>query len=166
MYRTPMGSAGDLRRTDDALVRLRRLWSSTHTRPMAEAAPPVEMSSLLVVEACARIAAQGAEPSVRDIAGFADVEHSTASRLVDRAARAGLVTRARSTMDARRTAVHLTDAGRALQHRAAAFRLDWLTEVLADWPEDDIATFARLLGRFADTVADAGPWTPRRPDSP
>jgi DNA-binding MarR family transcriptional regulator len=157
---------GDLRRADDALVRLRRLWSSAHTRPMADDDPPVEMSSVLVVEACARAAATGAEPAVADVAAFADVEHSTASRLVDRAVRAGLVTRTRSARDARRSALHLTGAGRALQHRATAFRLGWLAGVLADWPRDDVTRFAQLLDRFAERVGDAGPWSRQPPPGP
>jgi DNA-binding MarR family transcriptional regulator len=152
-----------LRATDDALVRLRRLWSATHTRPMAKDDPPVDMSSVLVVEACARAAAEDRPATVGDIAEFADVEHSTASRLIDRAARSGLVTRTRSTQDARRTVVGLTGAGRALQREAAAFRLTWLARVLADWPETEVVVFARLLGRFADQVGDRGPWTPQPP---
>lgn len=155
------GAEVDLHRADDALVRLRRLWSSTRTRPMADSDPahPVEMSSVLVVEACARAGDAGA--TVGTVADFADVQHSTASRLVDRAVRAGLVTRTRSAADARRTVLRLTDAGRALQRQATAFRLGWLAHVLADWPERDVATFAALLDRFADRVGDTGPWTPR-----
>jgi DNA-binding MarR family transcriptional regulator len=158
------GTEDDLHRTDDALVRLRRLWSSTHTRPMADsdADTPVEMSSVLVVEACAR--AGDADATVGAVAEFADVQHSTASRLVERAVRAGLVTRTRSAVDARQTVLRLTDAGRALQRQATAFRLGWLAQVLADWPEDDVAAFAALLHRFADRVGDTGPWTP--PDGP
>jgi DNA-binding MarR family transcriptional regulator len=152
-----------LRTTDDALVRLRRLWSATHTRPMAKDNPPVDMSSVLVVEACARAAAEDRRATVGDIADFADVEHSTASRLIDRAVRAGLVTRARSAEDARRTIVQLTEAGQALQREAAAFRITWLARVLADWPEVDVATFAELLSRFADQVGDTGPWSPHPP---
>jgi hypothetical protein len=32
---------------------------------------------------------------------------------------------------------------------------------VADWPNEDVAAFARLLARFADTVTDAGPWATR-----
>jgi DNA-binding MarR family transcriptional regulator len=123
------------------------------------------MSSVLVVEACARAMAAGSDPAIADVAAFADVEHSTASRLVDRAVRAGLVTRTRSARDARRTALHLTEAGRALQHRATAFRLGWLAGVLTDWPPEDVTRFAQLLDRFADRVGDAGPWS-RQPAPP
>jgi DNA-binding MarR family transcriptional regulator len=132
----------------------------------SDAAHPVEMSSVLVVEACAR--AGDAETTIGAVADFADVQHSTASRLVDRAVRAGLVTRARSAVDARQTVLRLTGAGRALQRQATAFRLGWLAEILADWPEHDVATFAALLDRFADRVGDTGPWAPRpgRPGPP
>jgi DNA-binding MarR family transcriptional regulator len=159
------GIDDSLRTTDDALVRLRRLWSASHTRPMAAENPPVEMSSVLVVEACARAAARGRQATVGDVADFADVEHSTASRLIDRAARSGLVVRARSRTDARRTDVRLTGAGHALQQEASAFRLTWLARVLADWPAGDVATFAGLLSRFADQVGDTGPWSPQPPDA-
>jgi DNA-binding MarR family transcriptional regulator len=152
-----------LHATDDALVRLRRLWSATHTRPMAADNPPVEMSSVLVVEACARAADRGHEATVGEVAEFADVEHSTATRLVDRAVRAGLVARARSPRDARRTVVRLTAAGRDLQREASAFRLSWLGGVLAGWAPEEVATFATLLSRFADQVGDAGPWSPPPP---
>jgi DNA-binding MarR family transcriptional regulator len=158
------GTEWDVWQADDALVRLRRLWSSSHTRPMADSDPPVEMSSVLVVEACARARA---DVTIGDVAAFADVKHSTASRLVDRAVRAGFVTRARSAADARRAVLRLTDAGRALQQRATAFRLEWLAQILADWSAHDVALFAELMHRFADQVSDTGAWTPRpEPRSP
>lgn len=51
----------------------------------------------------------GAGPStVGDVARFAGVEHSTASRLVERAVRAGYVER---TADGRRAAPRLTERG-------------------------------------------------------
>lgn len=133
---------GPLHEIDDALVRMRRLWSS--------APRGVDMSSVLVVEACARSAGPA---SVGDVARFADVEHSTASRLVERAVRAGYVER---EADGRRAALHLTAGGRALRERAVAFRTAWLTDVLDDWPEADVTAFARLLGRFAGRIADRG----------
>ena len=131
-----------LHEIDDALVRMRRLWSS--------APRGADMSSVLVVEACARAAGPA---SVGDVARFADVEHSTASRLVERAVRAGFVERA---VCGRRAALHLTAEGRALRERAVAFRTAWLTGMLDDWPAADVVAFARLLGRFAARVGDRG----------
>jgi DNA-binding MarR family transcriptional regulator len=148
---------GHLLRADDALVRLRRLWSSPHGRLLDDAGRQIEMSSVLVVEACARAAAHGDEPSVGDIARFTGVEHSTASRLVERAARARLVERVRSDRDGRRTAVRLTAEGRAVRERAMSFRLAWLRRLLDGWSDDDVVALSGLLGRFADAAATAGP---------
>jgi DNA-binding MarR family transcriptional regulator len=130
-------------RIDGALVRLRRLWSPARRR--ADARGEVEMSSVLVVEAVARLGA----PSVGDVARFADVERSTASRLVDRAVAAGLVAAAPAAGDARRRALRLTPHGEELRREAVAARTAWLRERLEGWPADDVETFARLLERFA-----------------
>ncbi len=144
----------DLGVADDALVRLRRLWSPENARLADHDGRRVEMSSVLVVEVCARAGGEGL--AVGEIAGQLGVEASTASRLVDRAVRAGLVERARSARDARRSVIRLTAGGMALREDAVAFRLAWLDGVLADWSDDDVATFAALLRRFADAVPGAG----------
>ncbi len=153
---TPSAVSGDLGRLDDALVRLRRLWSSPR-QVIDHDGRPVEMSSVLVVEACARGTARGAEVSVGDVAHFADVTPSTASRLVERAVRADLVRRNPSARDARRTVLHLTAAGSALRARALHARLGWLGSVVHGWPSDDLAALVDLLGRFADRMTLTGP---------
>ena len=84
---------------------------------------------LLVVEACARGEAGGGEVAVGDVAALLDVEASTASRLVDRAARAGLVHRAPSQVDSRRTALASPSPGVRCA-RATASRLGWLGTVM------------------------------------
>ncbi len=141
----------DLHAVDDALVRLRRLWS---TAPRRAGTPAVEMSSVLVVEACAR--GGDADVTVGDVARFADVQHSTASRLVDRAVRTGLVDRATSARDARRTVLLLSPSGRELRERAVTFRMAWLDGILVAWAPDDVARLAELLGRFAALVTETG----------
>ena len=146
----------DLDALDEALVRLRRLWTASRAHVVDDLGQRVEMSSVLVVEACAR-AAVSAETTVGDVAAFLDVEPSTASRLVDRAARAGLVVRTPSTVDARRAALRLTDAGRGLRARAVAARLAWLRGLVRDWPEQDVRALSDVLGRFADAVDQAPP---------
>ncbi len=153
----------DLAGLDDALVRLRRLWSSPR-QVIDHDGRPVEMSSVLVVEACARGAARGDEVSVGDVAAFADVTPSTASRLVDRAVRADLVRRSASGHDARRSMLQLTPAGRALQGRALAARLGWLGAVVDGWAPEDLAALVTLLGRFAASMAVTGPPDHGNPD--
>ena len=140
---------------DEALVRLRRLWTASRAHVIDELGQRVEMSSVLVVEACARAESSNAEVTVGDVAALLDVEASTASRLVDRAARAGLVRRAPSQVDARRTALGLTESGRALRARATDSRLGWLSAVVHGWPNDEVRTLAAALTRFADAVAAA-----------
>ncbi|QJY51165.1 MarR family winged helix-turn-helix transcriptional regulator [Pseudonocardia broussonetiae] len=153
--------SAELRVIDDALVRLRRLWSAAPRR--VGDATPVEMSSVLVVEACARGADAGQEVSVGEVARFADVEHSTASRLVDRAARSGLVERTPSAHDSRRTALALTPSGRELRERAVAFRTSWLAGILTGWDDADVHSLATLLDRFAALAVErGGPGTPDR----
>lgn len=147
----------DLTAVDDALVRLRRLWTASRSAVLDDLGGRVEMSSVLVVEGCAREAASGGEVTVGDVAAFLDVAHSTASRLVERAARGGLVRRSSSAVDARRAALVLTDAGRDLRARAVAARLGWLATVVGDWDEEEVRALALLLPRFADAVAAGQP---------
>lgn len=155
---------------DDALVRLRRLWSPGRSAALDAEGRVVEMSSLLVIEAIARHdgATQQDGPlrrdgvpqrdglprpaRVGDVAAFCDVEASTASRLVDRAVRSGLVQRAPSPSDSRRTELTLTDAAHTIRERATTFRTGWLASVLADWSPDDVTVFAAALTRFASSV--------------
>ena len=152
----------DLAALDEALVRLRRLWAASRNAVVDDLGQRVEMSSVLVVEACARGATAGAETSVGDVAAFLDVEPSTASRLVDRAARAGLLRRTPAASAARRSALVLTDDGRALRTRATAARLGWLRGVVHDWSDADLHALAAALGRFADAVG-GGPVPPPAP---
>ncbi|CAA9336744.1 MAG: Transcriptional regulator [uncultured Frankineae bacterium] len=148
---------GDLEAVDEALVRLRRLWTASRAHVLDELGERVEMSSVLVVEACARTeaAGAGAEVTVGDVAVFLDVDPSTASRLVERAARAGLVHRTPSSVDGRRAALVLTPSGRALRARAASSRRAWLGAVVADWPDEEVLALARLLHRFSAAVSAA-----------
>jgi DNA-binding MarR family transcriptional regulator len=148
---------------DDALIRLRRLWSGTVPRPsaMADRVPPVEMSTVLVVTAIDRL--QAARPdcqvTVADVAGHLDVAGSTASRLVDRAVTATMVIRRASATDTRRLALSLTAGGQSLLEAAGEFRLSYLEQVLDGWAAAEVDTFAMLLDRFAAAVHHRPPTT-------
>lgn len=152
MYGTSLMAPSSFDAIDDAFLRLRRLWAASRHRVVDDGVLAVEMSSLLVIEACARQAERGREANVSDVAFLADVAPSTASRLVDVAEAAGLLTRARSAHSARRTALVLTEEGVALRTRAVAIRQRWLREQLADWDAADVQQFGRLLQRFADQL--------------
>lgn len=157
-----MGMAVVLEQLDDALIRLRRLWQTpSGSRVLVEPdGSRLEMSTVLVTDAIDR--AERAEPArklrVADVADRLQVAPSTASRLVDRAVRAGMVTRGTDAADNRQVTLTLTPAGSALLGRALTFRTGYLQQVLSGWTGDDVATLALLLDRFAEAVqTPAGP---------
>jgi DNA-binding MarR family transcriptional regulator len=156
MYHTQMFAMTVLNQLDDALIRLRRLWQTPSiTRVLIEPdGSPLEMSTVLVTDAINRSLHASPPTAVRvgDIAERLDVAPSTASRLVDRAVRAGMVSRGRDSADNRHVTLTLTPSGSALLGRALTFRTQYLEQVLTGWPRDDVATLARLLDRFAAAV--------------
>lgn len=139
-------------RLDETFLRLRRLWSASRQRIIQSDGRYVEMSTLLVVEACARGAAREQPVSVSDVAAFADVAPSTASRLVDRAVAAGFVQRALPPTGSRRSALNLTASGTSLHQVSLAARLRWLEHQLDGWPPGAVDDLAYLLTQFADTL--------------
>lgn len=150
MYDTSM-NGDDLKRLDVALLALRRFTDAPASRgrsTLVHGSERVEVSTVLVVDAVARRGA-GEECSISTVAEELHVVHSTASRLIDRAVRVGMVHRTRSSNDPRRTVLTLSPAGRQLQRDAIAFRTGRLQELLADWTADEATTFTTLLERFA-----------------
>ena len=141
---------------DDALIRLRRLWTGAATRAATDSdrSAPVEMSTVLVVDAIHRlqVTQPQAEVTVAAMADRLDVAASTASRIVDRAVTASMVTRGASAVDPRRVALTLTPLGQALLIEAGAFRRSYVARVLEGWTNAEVDTFAGLLDRFATAV--------------
>ncbi|MFK5645239.1 MarR family winged helix-turn-helix transcriptional regulator [Ornithinimicrobium sp. LYQ121] len=149
----------DLPRLDDAVIRLRRLWSGPTSRHVDELRwPGVELSTILVADTLHRLGSEEGSPepedevSVAAVAARLDVAPSTASRLVDRAVRSGAVDRRPSAHDARRTALALTTTGQQMVSEARSHRHRFLGSVLADWPAHDVSALADLLSRLADAV--------------
>jgi hypothetical protein len=124
----------DLHAIDAALVRLRRVWTGP-PRLFDHRGQQVELSSVLVVEGCARHAAEGREPDGRRARGV------RRRRAVHRqpAGRAGgrrRLRRARSVAGGRPPERPAPDPGReALRADAVAFRLQWLSGTLEGWPD-------------------------------
>ena len=145
---------GDLKRLDVALLALRRFVDAPAPRgdsTLAHDSARVEVSTVLVVDAVARRGA-GGECSIGAVAEELRVVHSTASRLIDRAVRAGMLHRTRSSADPRRVVLTLSAAGEQLQREAIAFRTGRLAELLVAWSDDEVTTFTRLLERFAGSA--------------
>lgn len=131
---------------DRALMSLRRFFEVPAV--LDDDGSPVDLSTLLVLDA---VTSTPGALTVRGVARRLDVAHSTASRLVTRAERAGMVTRAVSVEDRREIVVQVTEAGRELALRAVGFRLARLANITQGWGPDDVAALAELLDRFASS---------------
>lgn len=154
-----------LARLDDALIRLRRLWHIPPGRHRAAPSgePVPELSTVLVAESIGRLGDGAHVVRIADVAARLSVAPSTASRLVDRAARAGFVNREADPANPRQAALSLTAAGTALLETSFQFRMDYLSRLLDGWNQRDVHRLAILLGRFADEVHTQGlPTEPAR----
>lgn len=158
MYHTSM--TDELERLDAALLHLRRFLdaprAADRVSSVAHGEGRVEISTLLVVDAIAR-RSDDLGCCVGQVAESLHVAPSTASRLVERAVRAGMVLSDRSTSDPRRAVLRLTDAGSELQQHAVRFRTGRLAELMADWSTADVSTFTRLLELFAAAAHPSPP---------
>ncbi|MEV0407887.1 MarR family winged helix-turn-helix transcriptional regulator [Actinoallomurus sp. NPDC050550] len=97
------------------------------------------------------IEGMGRPCTVTEVAAALDVDQPRASRLVARAVDAGLLVRQADQRDGRRTPVALTDRAREQLDRMHRFRQETFARAMADWPDDDRATFARLLTSFVES---------------
>jgi len=88
--------------------------------------------------------------SIRDVADRLGVEHSTASRAVDTAVRAGVLARLPCTDDQRKVMLSMTDEGRDVLARASQQRQDLLSDVTRSWSAHDIEQLVSLLARLND----------------
>ena len=89
---------------------------------------------------------------VTDVAGRLAIDAPAVTRKAQQLERLGLVSRAKDANDARASRLRLTPEGRRVFRRFLLARHQWLTGMLADWPEAERCEFARLIGRFSDEV--------------
>ncbi|WP_370961889.1 MarR family winged helix-turn-helix transcriptional regulator [Amycolatopsis sp. cg9] len=99
------------------------------------------------------------EMTVGGLATEMGVAQPVASRTVAACIADGLVRRAASQADGRRTVLELTERGEAERERFAAEQRAAFEAITADWPPEDRVRFARLLVRYTD---DAGAWSRSR----
>jgi DNA-binding MarR family transcriptional regulator len=83
-----------------------------------------------------------------------DLLPSTASRLSDRLAESGYITRSVSPTNRRATVLELTDAGRAVLDELIALRVVAFDEVSRRMTEDDRSALVRGAQAFTDAHAD------------
>lgn len=93
---------------------------------------------------------------VTELGDELDLLPSTASRLSDRLAEAGLITRRVSPTNRRATLLDLTSAGRAVLDELIALRVGAFGEVAAQMTERDLAALVRGTQAFTDAHTSIG----------
>ncbi|KAA2267019.1 winged helix-turn-helix transcriptional regulator [Solihabitans fulvus] len=94
------------------------------------------------------------EITVGAIAELLAVDPSVASRMVSDNIKAGYLIRAASQQDGRRTVLQLSPAGRELMTRFRRHQRSAFEYITGDWSERDRLEFARLMLKYADSLAD------------
>lgn len=130
-----------------AVARQRPSWRD---RLLDGVGPVTNVSTLRVLRAVEQCQQLSTGASIRDVADFLAVEHSTASRSVAAGVAAGLVTKAFAADDQRRCTLVLTDAGHHALQTVADRRREVVAEMIADWPEATVDTLVDLLDRLTE----------------
>ncbi|WP_226621721.1 MarR family winged helix-turn-helix transcriptional regulator [Alloyangia pacifica] len=101
-----------------------------------------------------------AETMVSTVAARLRIDPSRASRIASELIRMGLIRRAVSQQDARRTVLELTPSGSEIVSAVRAYKFLVLGSFLKDWNAEEIALFLPLLDRFSAWSDRAGQHSP------
>lgn len=131
---------------------------------IAKFGPGLELSHIDVLDILRRT--EG-EVSIGAIAEGMRIDPSRGSRIVADMVGRGLLKRAVSQEDARRSIVEITPMGTSLLQEMRNTKMGIVRDVMEGWPEEDIETFARLfdrfIGRFESRLSpDADPATDQK----
>lgn len=113
----------------------------------------LDLSHLDVIDAVRRIGREG-EVTVGAIAEMMRIDPSRGSRLVAELVQKGMLERAVSQADARRTVVVLTDLARSYFEEASKFKHELIADIVEGWSEEDVSQFSQLFARFLDGFED------------
>ena len=133
-----------------ALFRLVRFWSRRWAADAARdgAGDAAHVGHVLVLEAIDAAAAKGSA-AIGDVALELGLDRSNASRMLADAVASGLVTKAVSPEDARRTELGVTADGHSMLAAARAWQEEVFAQLVAGWPAADARRFATYLKRLA-----------------
>ncbi|MEI4471849.1 MarR family winged helix-turn-helix transcriptional regulator [Frigidibacter sp. MR17.24] len=119
---------------------------------VATVAPGLELSALDVLNLVPPEDAAGdttvAEVTVGDVARGLRVDPSRASRLVADLVDKGLLSRAVSQADARRSILYRTAFAERIVAEIRRLKHEVIAEITADWQPDEVTVFADLFARF------------------
>ena len=129
------------------LVRLVRLIERVQAQYQAEHPDAVDRATYLLLVHLAKDGAQRAGA----LAEAVHSDPSTVSRQVAHLVQLGLVERVAGPADGRATLLVATDEGRRVFDENRQLRNRRIAGLIADWPDEERQTFARLLTRFTDS---------------
>jgi DNA-binding MarR family transcriptional regulator len=89
---------------------------------------------------------------ITDLAARLGIDPPAVTRKAQQLERLGLVSRERDADDARACLLQLTPEGHQVLSRFLLARHQWLTTLLADWPDAERREFARLICRFTGEI--------------
>lgn len=142
-----------LAKFDTAFGRLRRLWESPvlRRRFMERMGTQIDPG---VVRTLRAVREAGEELGVSEVAAWLGIDRSTASRLIESAVSAGYLDRVTSEIDRRRCVLTISELGQEVLDRALRIREELLSELTADWSDEDVEKLSDLVHRLAHRVAD------------
>jgi DNA-binding MarR family transcriptional regulator len=143
----PVAHDAGLDHLDELLVELRRVL----LRPGYRRALLGDLGAtvgLAVVRLLRTVQRACEPPSIGDVAEVLAIDPSTASRLVERAAEAGLLERRACADDRRRARLHLSPAGEELLATVTSRRRAVLAAAVDGWGHDDLNALQTLLERL------------------
>lgn len=109
----------------------------------------LELSDIDAIGVIKRIGSEQ-EVTVGTIAEQLRIDPSRGSRIVADLVKQGLLERAASQEDGRRSLVKVTEAGRRVLEDIEAIKRETIAEATAGWSPEDVETFGRLYMRFTE----------------
>jgi len=144
---------------EQAMVRVRRTinrgWFAREVHQALGA--DLDLAVVGVLDALEEAAAAGEGAiTVGGLGSRLGVDQSRASRMAATAIRSGHVRRLASAADGRRVGLQMTEAGRSLLAEVHRLRRRVAARLVADWPAEDRAAFARLFTAFVGAAERQG----------
>jgi DNA-binding MarR family transcriptional regulator len=109
----------------------------------------LELSDIDAIGVIKRVGNQQ-EVTVGTIAEQLRIDPSRGSRIVADLVKQGLLERAASQEDGRRSLIKVTEAGRRVLDEIEMIKQETIAEATAGWPAEDVEIFGRLYLRFTE----------------
>ncbi len=112
---------------------------------IAKLAPGLDLSHIDVLDIVHRAETAA---TVGAIADAMRLDPSRGSRVVAEMVGRGLLKREASQEDGRRSVIDITPLGYSILEEMRSAKISIIRDVVSDWPDEDVADFAKLFDRF------------------